>query len=105
MKIKNEVLRENRLKKGYSQEYLADMLGISQSQFSKLEKGEVYFRINELSKIIEVLEINPLELIDFNEKEQVFINSSFSGNINTNINGFDEELVRKIIREEIIKNK
>lgn len=36
MKIKNEVLRENRLKKGYSQEYLADMLGISQSQFSKL---------------------------------------------------------------------
>lgn len=105
MKIKNEVLRENRLKKGYSQEYLADMLGISQSQFSKLEKGEVYFRINELSKIIELLEINPLELIDFNEKEQVFINSSFSGNINTNINGFDEELVRKIIKEEIIKNK
>ena len=105
MKIKNEVLRENRLKKGYSQEYLADMLGISQSQFSKLEKGEVYFRINGLSKIIELLEINPLELIDFNEKEQVFINSSFSGNINTNINGFDEELVRKIIKEEIIKNK
>ena len=105
MKIKNEVLRENRLKKGYSQEFLADMLGISQSQFSKLEKGEVYFRINELSKIIELLEINPLELIDFNEKEQVFINSSFSGNINTNINGFDEELVRKIIKEEIIKNK
>lgn len=105
MKIKNEVLRENRLKKGYSQEYLADILGISQSQFSKLEKGEVYFRINELSKIIELLEINPLELIDFNEKEQVFINSSFSGNINTNINGFDEELVRKIIKEEIIKNK
>ncbi len=105
MKIKNEVLRENRLRKGYSQEYLADILGVSQSQFSKLENGEVYFRINELSKIIEVLEINPLELIDFNEKEQVFINSSFSGNINTNINGFDEELVRKIIREEIIKNK
>ena len=105
MKIKNEVLRENRLRKGYSQEYLADILGVSQSQFSKLENGEVYFRINELSKIIELLEINPLELIDFNEKEQVFINSSFSGNINTNINGFDEELVRKIIKEEIIKNK
>ncbi len=104
MRIKDKIIRENRLKKGYSQEYVAESLGISQSQFSKLENGEIYFRINELTKVIELLEINPLELIDFNDKEQIFINSSYSRNINSTINGFDEELIRKMIRQEILKN-
>ncbi len=105
MRIKEKIIRENRLKKGYSQEYVAESLGISQSQFSKLENGEIYFRVNELTKVIELLEINPLELIDFNDKEQVFINSSYSGNINSTINGFDEDLMRKMIKQEILNNR
>lgn len=43
MRIKPKVIREARFKKRYSQENLADFLGISQSQYSKLENAEVDF--------------------------------------------------------------
>ena len=101
MKIKENVIREYRLKKGFSQEYVAEYLGISQSQFSKLENGDISFRINELTNLIELLDLNPLEIFDFNEREQIFINSSFSGNVNTTINGLDENVIRRIFKEEL----
>jgi hypothetical protein len=47
------------------------------------------------------LEINPLEVFDFTEKQQVFINSSFSGNINTKINGIDKKAIRELIQDEL----
>jgi transcriptional regulator with XRE-family HTH domain len=105
MKLKKNVIREKRTLMGYSQEYLADFLEISQAKFSKLENGETQFKINELSKIIELLELNPLEIFDFSEKEQIFINSSNSGNINSTINNFDENHIRVLIREELARTK
>jgi len=103
MRVKDKLVREARLHKEYSQEYVAHVLGISQSKYSRLENGETMFDVDELSKLIDLLELNPLEVLDFTEKQQVFINSSYSGNNNTTINGFDVEIVRKIIQEEIKK--
>ena len=37
---------------------LADILGISQSQYSKLENGETAFDIRTLSKLIDELDLN-----------------------------------------------
>lgn len=105
MRVKEKLVRDARLKKEYSQEYVAHSLGVSQSKYSRLEKGEATFDIEELSKLIDLLELNPLEVIDFTEKQQVFINSSHNtvGNNNTTINGVDTEIIRDIIREEIKK--
>lgn len=105
MMLKKNVIREKRTSMGYSQEYLADFIGISQAKFSELESGKTQFRINELSKIIELLELNPLDIFDFSEKEQIFINSSYSGNINSTINNFDENHIRVLIREELARKK
>lgn len=104
MRVKEKIVRDARLKKNLSQEQIAHILNISQSKYSRLEKGEISFDINELSTLIDVLEINPLEVLDFTEKQQVFINSSYSGNINSKINGIDKEAIRKLIQEEL-KNK
>ncbi len=103
MKVKEKLVRDARLKKEYSQEYVAHLLGVSQSKYSRLEKGEITFDIEELSKIIDLLDLNPLEVIDFTEKQQIFINSSYSGNSNTTINEIDTETIKNIIREEIKK--
>jgi DNA-binding helix-turn-helix protein len=84
---------------------LADILGISQSQYSKLEKGETAFDIRTLSKLIDELDLNPLEVIEFTDKQQIFINSSMSGNHNNSnsFNSYDEEKIRNIVREEMRK--
>lgn len=103
MKVKEKVVREARLKKEFSQEYVAHLLNISQSKYSRLEKGEISFDLEEFSKLLDILDLNPLEVLDFTEKQQFFINSSYSGNINSNINLLDENRIREIIRDELKK--
>ncbi len=103
MKVKQNIIREARIRKGYKQDVLADILGISQSQYSKLENGEVTFDIQTLSKLIDELGLNPLEVIEFTEQQQIFINSSMSGNHNNSnsFNNYDEEKIRNIVRDEL----
>jgi transcriptional regulator with XRE-family HTH domain len=107
MKVKGKMIRDARTEKGYSQEYVADILGISQSQYSKLENGETSFEIEELSQLIDLLELNPLEVLEFTDKQMVFINSACSGNNgNNNSNSFitnDTDIIRKIVQEELKK--
>ncbi|MFN3908010.1 MAG: helix-turn-helix domain-containing protein [Flavobacterium sp.] len=104
MKINVHKLKKTRLDKGFSQEYISEQLNISQSHYSKLENGEVNFKFEQFSKLIEVLDTNPMDFIDFNQREQIFINSSYSGNNNSNINISVDDL-RKLINEEISKMK
>ena len=103
MRVKEKIVRDARLKKEFSQDHMAHILNISQSKYSRLEKGEISFNIDELSKLLDYLELNPLEVLDFTEKQQVFINSSYSGNNNTTINTIDIELIKKIVQEELKK--
>lgn len=80
---------------------MAHVLNISQSKYSRLEKGEISFNIDELSKLLDYLELNPLEVL---EKQQVFMAPSYSGNNNTTINNIDNiELIKKIVQEELKK--
>ena len=103
MRVKEKIVRDARLKKEFSQDHMAHVLNISQSKYSRLEKGEISFNIDELSKLLDYLELNPLEVLDFTEKQQVFINSSYSGNNNTTINNIDIVLIKKIVQEELKK--
>ena len=105
MRVKEKLVREARLKKEFSQEHIAHVLNISQSKYSRLEKGEISFDIDELSKLLDLLDLNPLEVLDFTEKQQVFINSSYSGNINSNISNMDKEVIKELIKEELKNNK
>lgn len=56
-------IRIARLEKGFSQENMADLLGISQCAYSNLENGKTKLGLKCLKKISEFLEINVLELI------------------------------------------
>ncbi len=68
MKVKIHLIRNARRQKDLSQENIAYLLDISQSQYSKLENGEVNFNISKLSLLLDALELNPLEVIEFSEK-------------------------------------
>lgn len=65
-------IRNKREAKNYTQEYLAYKLEISQNAYSKIELGYTKITVERLFQIAEILEINPVELLDtdVNEAEQ-----------------------------------
>ena len=50
-----EIIKKKRIELGYSQEYMADKLGISQSSYSRKENGTEKMSVVELSKIVDIL--------------------------------------------------
>lgn len=72
-----ENIRIARLKKGYSQEYMAHRLGISQRAYSKLENGEILCKGNYLIKIAVVLNISITDLLISSEKNEHLDNDMF----------------------------
>jgi len=77
-------IRKVRELKGYSQAYIATELGISQSAYCQIEKDDKNLTIDRIQKVSNILDIDPMELINFNE-QQIF-NNCKNGNFGTNIN-------------------
>ena len=64
-----EQIRRIRTLRGYSQETLAEKIGVSYQQIQKYEKGDSELKINRLESIAEALEVPLLELININSSE------------------------------------
>lgn len=56
--------------KGYSHEYMAHMLDISQVAYSKLEKNNTKLSVERLYKLAEILEVEVAELLDIKATNQ-----------------------------------
>jgi len=65
-------IRKIRALKGYSQEYVADRLKISQSVYSAIETNKSKLDIKRIKQISDVLETNFLELISLDEDTILF---------------------------------
>jgi transcriptional regulator with XRE-family HTH domain len=65
-KIGNRI-RTLRTGKGFKQETMAEMLGMSLSGYAKIERGETDLNISRLEDIAKVLEIQPSDLIRLSE--------------------------------------
>lgn len=63
-----ENIRKIRESKGYSQEYVAEQIQISQSAYCKMECGKQYMRIEHLMKLSVLLEVPPESLLTINEQ-------------------------------------
>lgn len=63
------MIKENRRKMGYSQEQLAEILGISTRQLQRIEKSEDETRIKTLKNIIKVLKIPNDEILEYIHKK------------------------------------
>lgn len=49
--------------KGISQKTLAEMIGVEQSAYSKIESGKTNINLNTFLRICEVLEVKPDEIL------------------------------------------
>lgn len=63
-----KMIKENRIKKGFTQEELAEIINISPRQLQRIEKNEDKTRIETIRKIIKVLQIQDKEIINYLKK-------------------------------------
>jgi len=69
-------IKKIREDKGLSQEYMAMKLGISQSTYTKVERGEVNLYVDRLLKIIKIFD---------EDKQNMFTVNSYDSSSNTNL--------------------
>lgn len=71
-------IRKHREIKGYSQEYMAQELDITQSSYAKLENDSTKITVERLFNISKLLEMEITELLDL--KNQTIYNQRFNDN-------------------------
>lgn len=58
------MIRSCREARGYSQEYMAEMLGINQSSYAHIESGKTALSLDRLDKISTILNVDIHDLIE-----------------------------------------
>ncbi|MBF8965463.1 XRE family transcriptional regulator [Pontibacter sp. FD36] len=61
----NEIIRELRVKKGYSQRQMADKLYITPSAYSKVERERTLLTLQRLGDIAAIFSLTPIELMTY----------------------------------------
>lgn len=89
----NKKIKNIRELKNYTQEYVAQKLDISTRAYSKIESGETNLTIDRLNRISQILEMSPLEILEFDDKK-VFNHCKQDGNI-----GINQYLPKDIINQ------
>lgn len=56
-------IKRLRKTKGYSQEYMARQLGITQSAYCKMEKNDRMINFQNFDKIASIFEMKPVDII------------------------------------------
>jgi transcriptional regulator with XRE-family HTH domain len=73
-----EKIRQIRELKGFSQEYLAQQLKLSQRAYSKIERNEIKIDWEKITAISQVFDIDPMDLVSFDDN-LIFNNCTQSG--------------------------
>jgi len=101
-------IKQIRELKSFTQEYMANELGISQPAYVKIEQGLTVLKVDRLQQIADILEVDLSVLLNTTNIFNIVFHAQAaqqSGYINTqhNTNVIDMETLRGIIREEISK--
>jgi transcriptional regulator with XRE-family HTH domain len=77
-----EKIRHFREFKGFSQEYMGERLGMSQQVYSRIEHGDKPVTVELLQLIASVLEVEPMQIFEFNNGPVFLSNNQQGGNAN-----------------------
>lgn len=82
--IENPELKIKQLRelKNLKPQYVAEQLGITPRQYSKIESGETQLTVQRVNEISRILDVDPMDLLGFDSKRIVnFYNSHDINNI------------------------
>ena len=105
MNIGNNIKQIRELK-NFSQEYVAQELGLSQASYARIENGTIVPKVDRLQRIADILEVDLSTLMNATNVFNIIFNATAnqSGYINNQSNNsIDIEMIRKIIQEELKK--
>ncbi len=80
-------IKDLRIKKGLTQEKLAELIDVGERNLSKIECGQVFVKSSTIAKLINALEVEPKELFDFTSLQP---NTSLK---NTLVNAINNDMV------------
>jgi len=60
----------HRKTRGYSQEKFAELIGIATNTLSSIETGNAFMTAPTLEKILEILNVSPVDLFNFSSEKQ-----------------------------------
>ncbi len=87
-------IRELRKRKGYTQEKLAELVGIEPRNLLKIENSQTFPRIQTMQKLLEILNCSPNELFNFSHLNDIeYMRQKVMESIQTN-----DELVKLIYK-------
>jgi len=92
-----EKIRKIRTLKGYSQEYVSDLLRISQAAYSDIENNKTKINLERIQELAGVFNIDVDDLLNFDDS-QIFNNT-----FNENAKGFFK--INKVIKESFEKER
>ena len=102
MKTATEMLgariREQRKRKGKTQEQLAELLGIDQKHMSRIELGKSYPSLDRLIKIAEALEVPLPSLFEFKHLDDEFNRLKQINEMAQSLGEADQRRVFKILK-------
>lgn len=87
-------IKQIRELKNFTQEYMAQKLGLSTRAYSKIETGETQLTINRLNEISGILGVPAMEVLGFDDK-QVFNNCKQDGYIGINHINIPDKLIQQ----------
>jgi transcriptional regulator with XRE-family HTH domain len=97
-----EKIRAFRELRNYTQEYVANKLGMSQVNYSKIERGEITVSEDKINKIAEVLEVSPQYIKDFNPTYFFSSNQSSSpSSSNIQVVGVPQDKMEQMYQAQI----
>jgi len=105
-------LRKLRERQGYSQEYVANSIGISQSTYHKLEAEQIRLTVERAKQLADLYEIDP-EYFYASEAKAVYFNSgeSYNASLGSTIEkkgNSDEKFYTELfalLREELAQSR
>lgn len=87
-------IKQIRELKNITQEFIAKELEISTRAYSKIENGETQLTINRLNEISAVLQVDPIEVLGFDDK-QIFSYCKQDGYIGINHISMPDKLIKQ----------
>jgi transcriptional regulator with XRE-family HTH domain len=93
-------IRTYRLAKNFTQEYMAEMLGISPVAYGNMERGSAQITIDRLQKIADILDIEPEDLLHEMNPINITapVSNSLIGNNQHNTIGVSEQTMQLLNR-------
>ena len=101
--IKNKIKSIRELK-NYTQEYMADQLGVTQAGYSKIEKGRTMLSYVKLVEIARILEVSVEDIISFDSQRYFNNYNTVKGNNNNGsilINSNNDEALKELYEDKI----